>query len=207
MSQSRSSFVFRFFISLVWLRAAAGEPRRSGSRLSTGWSGSARDRCRTGEEIPGCIPWKRTFLHFVPRVWHRPEIAAELHNGSCPVSRFGFTNSLLSTVFTIISSGVYWLTSNLSLISFWPPSVLVIGDASTPWSQLRWLPRPPQKKQTIGFKKGQKTKTPYLARDRCVRHFRRWCWQKSWKREEELKKKLFRPFSNTALSCNGSLLY
>ena len=55
------------------------------------------------------------------------------------------TSSLLSTVLTMISSGEYSLTSNLSLSSFcltplWSES-LMRGE-SRPWSQLEWSPRP-----------------------------------------------------------------
>ena len=76
-------------------------------------------------------------------------------------SCFAWTRSLLSTVFTIISSGAYSLTSNLSLSSLAPPSSsyfnillrhwlltvhvitsLMRGDLS-PWSQAEWPPMAP----------------------------------------------------------------
>ena len=52
------------------------------------------------------------------------------------LSRIKFTRSLLSTVFTMISSGAYSLTSNLSLSSLLPESSssLMSGDLR-PWSQ------------------------------------------------------------------------
>ena len=60
------------------------------------------------------------------------------------------TKSLLSTVLTIISSGLYWLTSKRNLSSFWPSSSSFgwINGESKPWSQFRWLPNPVPAKES-----------------------------------------------------------
>lgn len=69
-------------------------------------------------------------------------------NAAENVSRkWWFTNNLLSTVLTTISSGEYWLTSNRSLSSFCPSPWLLssafwIKGESRPCNQFRWLPRP-----------------------------------------------------------------